>query len=98
MGVGRASLPRLPRSFAIDAFTFAVTTPTRVRVEESTNLRDYLLSMLTTSGATSETNVHSLIINGPGKPVTDDAYGLGVDAGPSLERATFMNQTTDGPQ
>lgn len=52
----------------------------------------------TNNYATSETNVHSLIINGSGKPITDDAYGLGVDAGPALERSTFMNQNTDGPQ
>lgn len=47
--------------------------------------------------ATSEMNVHSLIVNSSNKPVSDDAYGLSNDAVPGLERSNFMNQMTEGP-
>lgn len=47
--------------------------------------------------ATSEMNVHSLIVNSANKPVSDDAYGLSNDAVPTLERSHFMNQMTEGP-
>lgn len=47
--------------------------------------------------ATSEMTVHSLIVNSKDKPVTDDAYGLSVDAIPALERGNYMTQMTEGP-
>lgn len=47
--------------------------------------------------ATSEMNVHSLIVNSADKPVTDDAYGLSNNAIPTLERGNFMSQMTEGP-
>jgi hypothetical protein len=46
--------------------------------------------------STSETNVHSMIVNGAPKP-TDDAYGIAVDADASLERGRFVQQFTTGP-
>jgi hypothetical protein len=51
----------------------------------------------TNNYSTSETTVHSLIINGSGKPTTDDAFGIGVDAVPSLQRGEKVNQAMDGP-
>lgn len=47
--------------------------------------------------ATSEMTVHSMIFNGPNKPITDDAYGLSRDAVPALERGNYMTQMTEGP-
>jgi hypothetical protein len=46
--------------------------------------------------STSETVVHSMIVNGAKQP-TDDAYGIAVDANQSLERGRFVQQFTTGP-
>jgi hypothetical protein len=46
--------------------------------------------------STSETVVHSMIVNGAQKP-TDDAYGIASDANQSLERGRWVQQFTTGP-
>jgi hypothetical protein len=46
--------------------------------------------------STSETVVHSMIVNGAKQP-TDDAYGIAVDANQSLERGRMIQQFTTGP-
>ena len=47
--------------------------------------------------STSETNVHSLIVNGGAKPmVTDDAYGVARDTVPALDRGQKVIQSTQG--
>jgi hypothetical protein len=46
--------------------------------------------------SSSETVVHSMIVNGATKP-TDDAYGIATDATQSLERGRWVQQFTTGP-
>lgn len=52
---------------------------------------------VTNDYSTSEMTVHSMIFNDPKKPVTDDAYGLGKDAVPSLDRKMQVITHTEGP-